>query len=64
VMTDEGLHPVCYGRLPPKLRATFPLVCKRQAGARGLRLYEQFIEPAGVLRGLENIEELPRVERA
>ncbi len=50
VLTDEGLNRVCYGMLPPDLRAAFPLTRKSQQGARGLRLYEQFIEPAGVLR--------------
>ena len=57
VLTDEGLDPVCYGMLPPELRGAFPLARKRQAGARGLRLYQQFIEPAGVVRGAERIEE-------
>jgi hypothetical protein len=50
VLTDEGLSPVCYGMLPPDLRASFTLARKPQESARGLRLYEQFIEPAGVLR--------------
>jgi hypothetical protein len=50
VLTDEGLNPVCYGMLPPELRASFPLKRRAQEHARGLRLYEQFIVPAGVLR--------------
>jgi TraM recognition site of TraD and TraG len=50
VLTDEELGPVCYGMLPPDLRASFPLKRKAQERARGLRLYEQFIEPAGILR--------------
>jgi hypothetical protein len=49
VLTDEGLDPVCYGMLPPSVRASFPLRRKRQEGTRGLRLYEQFVEPAGVV---------------
>ena len=50
VLTDEDLGPVCYGMLPPDLRASFPLGRKAQERARGLRLYEQFIEPTGILR--------------
>ena len=50
VLTDEGLDPVCYGMLPPELRASFPLRRKAQDRARGLRLYEQFVHPAGFHR--------------
>jgi hypothetical protein len=50
VITEEGLSPVCYGMLPPDMRASFPLKRKAQEHARGLRLYEQFIEPAGIVR--------------
>jgi hypothetical protein len=44
--SDEGMRPVCYGMLPP-LQANYPLPRNEQATARGLRLYERFIQGGG-----------------
>jgi hypothetical protein len=42
LFNDEGLRLVSYGMLP-QLASDFPLARKKQATARGLRLYERFI---------------------
>ena len=42
LFNDEGLHPVCYGMLPP-LGMDYALPRREQLNARGLRLYERFI---------------------
>jgi hypothetical protein len=42
LLSDEGLHPVAYGMLPP-LTADYSLPRKDQRKARGLRLYETFV---------------------
>jgi len=44
LLSDSGLHPVAYGMLPP-LSADYALPWKDQRKARGLRLYETFVEP-------------------
>ncbi len=47
VYTDEGLSPVCYPMFPTSLRVNYPLARNAQEKARGLRLYERFVAPAG-----------------
>jgi hypothetical protein len=46
LMSDEGMQPVAYGMLPP-LQADYPLPRNEQSKARGLRLYERFVQGAG-----------------
>jgi hypothetical protein len=42
VLSDEGLAPVAYPRMPA-ISADYPLSRKDQAAAKGLRLYETFV---------------------
>jgi type IV secretory pathway TraG/TraD family ATPase VirD4 len=49
LVSDEGLWPVVYGMLPP-LQADYPLPRNEQAPARGLRLYERFVQVGGAPR--------------
>ena len=42
--TDEGITPVCYPLFPPSLRARYGLARNDQSTARGLHLYERFVE--------------------
>ncbi len=42
LLSDDGLHPLAYGMLPP-LSATYPLRRHCQRAAPGLRLYETFV---------------------
>jgi hypothetical protein len=41
---DEGIRPVAYGMLPSDLVADYSLTTKNQRDARGLRLYERFLD--------------------
>ena len=49
LLSDEGLRPVVYGMLPP-LQADYTLPRNNQAKARGLRLYERFVDERAVPR--------------
>jgi hypothetical protein len=42
LLNDEGIRPVVYGMLPD-IAYDYPLAGRDQSGARGLRLYEQFV---------------------
>jgi len=46
LVSDEGLQPVVYGTLPP-LQTDYALPRNDQSRARGLRLYERFVQGAG-----------------
>jgi type IV secretory pathway TraG/TraD family ATPase VirD4 len=45
LLNDEGVSPLVYGMLPD-LAYDYPLKVHPQENARGLRLYEQFIQPS------------------
>jgi hypothetical protein len=61
---DTGLFAVSYGMLPKTLEIDVPLRLKDQTKARGLRLYEKFIGPAGERLVPASLVDLPLVSEA
>jgi hypothetical protein len=44
IYNDEGIRAIDYGMLPADLATDYTINCLSQSQARGLRLYEQFVE--------------------